>query len=232
MGGVNTIDVKRRLGLGIAKLLRILKNLGKGLAGLFHAGQDVIAGAVQNARHTFHAIAGKTFAQRLDRGDAPGNGSLEHQADTLCLGKLGQCRPMMRQQRLVGGHHMFAGLQRACDKVERNPLFAANHLDDNIDIIAGGDVTRIIDPVDTGHVESAVGITASRADHGQHQIAAGNSGKRRPVVTELAGNLTPNDTKAGNADTQRAGGIRTSRNRSFVRRHGDPLSRDKIEPNV
>ena len=47
--GVVAVDVERRIGLGIAEPLRVLKALGKRQAFLLHPGHDVIAGAVEDA---------------------------------------------------------------------------------------------------------------------------------------------------------------------------------------
>ena len=83
MRGVDPIDIKRRLGLGIAKLLRVRQHIGERLAGALHAGQDVIAGAVEDPRNTVDAIGCKPFTQCLDGRDAAGDGGLEHEPDIV-----------------------------------------------------------------------------------------------------------------------------------------------------
>ena len=54
---------KRRIGLGIAKRLRIGQHVGEFAPSLAHRGQDIIAGAVQNAGDPADPVAGQTFAQ-------------------------------------------------------------------------------------------------------------------------------------------------------------------------
>ena len=46
---VDAVDVERRIGLGVAQLLRIGEHLGEFAAALAHLGQDVVAGAVEDA---------------------------------------------------------------------------------------------------------------------------------------------------------------------------------------
>ena len=70
---------------------------------------------------------------------------------------------MMRQQRLVGGDDMLAGLKRRPDKIGRNPAFTTDHLNNNVDIV-GCDISRILDPGDPRHVEAAIGGAAARTD--------------------------------------------------------------------
>src|SRR3954463_12782870 len=47
--GVVTVDVKRWIGLGITQTLRIFQAFGERQALLLHPGQDIIAGAVEDA---------------------------------------------------------------------------------------------------------------------------------------------------------------------------------------
>ena len=46
MRRVETVDVERRIRLGVAELLRILEDFVEGLALVLHAGENVVAGAV------------------------------------------------------------------------------------------------------------------------------------------------------------------------------------------
>ena len=205
VGGVDAIDIKRRLGLGIAKRLRVRKDLVKRLAGLFHAGQDVVAGAIEDARHARHTVACQPFAKRLNRRDSAGNGGLIHQRDIILLGEAGQPCAMMRQHRLVGCDDMLSCFQRPCHKIQRDALFPANHLDHDVNIVTIRDDGGVIDPVNARHVESAIRITASRADDGNLERPAGHCGQMIRLMAQLAGHLAADDAEAGNADTKRGG---------------------------
>ena len=46
---VDAVDVEARVGLGVAQLLRVGQHFGEFPAALAHLGQDVVAGAVQDA---------------------------------------------------------------------------------------------------------------------------------------------------------------------------------------
>ncbi len=86
LGGIVAVDVERRIGLGIAKTLRVLQALGERQSFLFHTGQDVIAGAVEDAIDAIDVGTGETFAQRFDHGDRSANGRLEIQCAAMLLG--------------------------------------------------------------------------------------------------------------------------------------------------
>ena len=73
------IDVEGRIGLGVAEPLRILQAFGERQSFLFHTGQDVIAGAVEDAIDAIDAGAGKPFAKGLDDRDRRADRGLEIQ---------------------------------------------------------------------------------------------------------------------------------------------------------
>ena len=78
--GVAAADVQGGIGLGIALGLRLLQHLGEGAARRFHFGEDVIAGAVEDAFHRIDAMGDQAFAQGLDDGNAAGHRGLEFQS--------------------------------------------------------------------------------------------------------------------------------------------------------
>src|SRR6476469_7069003 len=64
--GIVAIDVKGWIGFGIAEPLRVLQAFGKRQALLLHPGQDVIAGAVEDAVDAVDAGSGQPLEERLD----------------------------------------------------------------------------------------------------------------------------------------------------------------------
>ena len=56
--GVEALDVEGRIGLRIAEALRVLEALGEGQLLLLHAGEDVVAGAVEDAVDARERVAG------------------------------------------------------------------------------------------------------------------------------------------------------------------------------
>src|SRR3546814_14581853 len=61
MGGVDAVDVERRIGLGIAERLRPGQDIGEVPAGFPHRGEDVVAGAVQDPVRSEERRVGKEF---------------------------------------------------------------------------------------------------------------------------------------------------------------------------
>ena len=109
VGGVEAADVEGRIGLRVALGLRLLQHVGERAALLLHLGQDVVAGAVEDAVDAAHLVAGERLAQGLDDGDAAGDRGLEVERDAVLLGQLGQLGAVLGEQRLVGGDDMLAG---------------------------------------------------------------------------------------------------------------------------
>src|SRR3546814_11585850 len=85
--GVDTVDIKAGVGFGKAKPLRLFQHLVKGTPFLLHGGQDVIAGAVQNAVDDADLVCSRAFAQPFsDRNPASHPRSL-FQRPALCFGQ-------------------------------------------------------------------------------------------------------------------------------------------------
>ena len=109
-------DVEGRIGLGVAEPLRVLEALGERQLLLLHAGEDVIAGAVEDAVDARERVADQAFAQRLDDRDAAGDRGLEIERHVMLLGERGKRHAVARQQGLVGGDDRFAGRERRLDR--------------------------------------------------------------------------------------------------------------------
>ena len=103
---------KLGIGLGVAQLLRVGQNLGEFAAAFAHLGQDVVAGAVQDAGDGADAVARQALPQRLDHRDTAGDRGFERQRHAAFLGGVGKRGAMHRQQRLVGGDQRLAGGDR------------------------------------------------------------------------------------------------------------------------
>ena len=134
MRGVVALDVEGRIGFGIAQPLRVLQaGVERQPLGL-HAGQDVVAGAVEDAEDARHRIAGHRLAHRLDDRNAAGHRRLVVEQHALLLGDLGQRHAMLGQQRLVGGDDVAAGFERRLDRSARRPSVAADQFDEDVDV--------------------------------------------------------------------------------------------------
>ena len=85
--GVDAVDVEARIGLGVARGLRLGQHVVEVAAGLAHRRQDVVAGAVEDAVEPAHAVADQALAQRLDDRDAAGDRRLEGEDAAALLGR-------------------------------------------------------------------------------------------------------------------------------------------------
>ena len=115
--GVVALDVGGRVGLGVAERLGLGEGVGVGRAGLGHAGEDVVGGAVDDAHHPGDALADQRLAQRADDRDAAGHRGLEEEVDAGRLGRLEQLGAGDGQQLLVAGDDGLAGLERREDQL-------------------------------------------------------------------------------------------------------------------
>ena len=131
--GVVALDVGGGVALGVAQRLGLGQGLGVGGAGLGHAGEDVVGGAVDDAHHPGDALAHQRLAQRPDDRDAAGHGRLEQQVDPGGLGGLEQLGAVVGQQLLVAGDHRLARLQGGEDQLAGR-LDAADDLDHDVDV--------------------------------------------------------------------------------------------------
>src|SRR3546814_5164557 len=77
-----------------------------------HAGQDVVAGAVEDAVDAVDAVGGEALAQALDDGNAAGHRGLVADGAADALGQSGKRGAAVREPRLVGGDNIAPGEQR------------------------------------------------------------------------------------------------------------------------
>ena len=117
-GGVEALDVGRRVPLGVAEALR----LGQGVlvAGprRGHPGQDVVGRAVDDAHHAVDPLAGQRLPQRPDERDPAGHRGLEQQVDPGRAGCVPQLAPWLASSSLLA---VTTGLplRRACSTRSR-----------------------------------------------------------------------------------------------------------------
>jgi len=92
--------------------LRVGEHGGEVRAFQFHPGEDVIAGAVDDAVERVDAVANEPFAQRFDDGNAAANAGFVIKIRAEFFGRGKQLLAVRGQQRLVGRDDRFAELER------------------------------------------------------------------------------------------------------------------------
>ena len=176
MGGVAAADIERGIGLGIAQSLRLLQDLGEVAFRLFHVGEDVVAGAVQDSAHRQDAMRDQAFAQRFHDRNTAGGGGLEFQRKPALLRHRGKPRAVMREQRLVRGHDVLAGGERSLDQCPRDAFFAADQFDNDVRI-GLRQRYRIVEPSKPGDIGRAALVAVARGDGDDFELALGALGK-------------------------------------------------------
>ena len=166
-----------------------------------HGGQDIVAGAVQDAAHRVDAISDQAFAQRLDDRDTAGGGSLEFEREIF--GFRIHCEPcaMLCQQSLVARHDMLAVGNRCFNKGACRTFITADQFDDDISF-AFGERQRIIGPGQRLGVEATVFLGVTRTDGHDAQLLPGT--RRQFLATSLQCfyDPAPDGAEAGNGDPQ------------------------------
>ena len=122
MAGVEAADVRGRIGLGVAQPLGLGQHLGEGAAGGLHLGQDVVAGAVEDAGDA-HRPRRRPWPRAASSPPAcrPSPPPRTAAATPVGLGQGGQLGAVLGDQRLVGGDHRLAEPQRGLDRALAGP---------------------------------------------------------------------------------------------------------------
>ena len=171
VGGVDALDVEGGIGFRVAARLCVLQRELEAHAAGAHLGQDEIAGAVDDARDPLDAVRGKALPQRLDDGDAPAYGGFEGDHNVLLLRRREDFVAVHRQQRLVGGHHMLAVLDRREDQILGNCV-PADQLDHDVDLGIAHDGKRVIRDLRRAVDEAARLLHIPIGDRADQDLAA------------------------------------------------------------
>src|SRR5665648_1280017 len=126
-------DVLGGVGLGVAEPLRFLEHVVVLGARLGHGAEHVVRGAVDDAEDRLDPGGHQRLAEDLDDGHGADGAGLEAEMHVGALRGREQLGAVLRQQLLVGGHHVLAGAQRAELEVERR-ADAADELHDDVDL--------------------------------------------------------------------------------------------------
>ena len=111
VGGIESVDVERRIGFGVTELLGIRENLFEVRLIAFHARENIVAGSVENAVNPVDAVANKTFTKALDdRNAAADTGFIEDVGSGFFrFGK--QLFAVLGEQGFIGGDNRFSAFQ-------------------------------------------------------------------------------------------------------------------------
>ncbi len=201
VGGIDAVDVEGRIGLGIAAPLSLGQCLRIGLALFAHAGEDEIAGAVENALHRQDLVGGQALGQSGDDRDAAADRRLEGHSAVVTATHIEHFRAMLCQQGFVGGDDMFAVGQRVQDGLFR-VVGAADDFHDDLNAWVFEDVTQVGGQDAGGQGNSAWLGGILHDDAAQLQAFAGACGQAFRVFQEQLGNAAADIAATNQTDTK------------------------------
>src|SRR5260370_5682091 len=146
--GINTIDVRRGIGRGVAGLMRLAERFIKAEAVALHLGEDVIRGAVKDAVDSVQAVSGHAVGDGADDRHASGNGGLYADRNIFLRGERLDLVSVFGQQVLVRSHDRLATFQRAQDNLTRSDG-ASHGLDDKINVRVMDDLLPVFNVMHT-----------------------------------------------------------------------------------
>ena len=202
MRRVETADVEGGIGFRVAELLRLAEALREGQTPRFHSGQDVVAGAVQDAIDALDGIAGQSLAQGFDDRNAARDRRLEGKRDALFLGERGEPHAVLGEQRLVGGDEGFARAESGFRRRKRGALLAPDQFDEKIDAGRPCQSHAIVEPGEAGEIDPPLLLPLAGRDSGYRDLPAGPAPERLGLPAEQRYNRGSNGAKTGNSDAQ------------------------------
>ena len=200
---VDPAHVEARIGLQVAELLALLEHLVVAQARALHPRQDVVAGAVHHAHDALHLVARQPLGQRLDHRDAARHRRLEAQRRARRLGPLGQRLPVQRHHRLVGGHHVLAGVERGLDRGLGRPVRAAHQLDEHVHVVAPRQRHRVVLPGVAAERHAPILVAGARRDRAHGDLAPGPRRQQRPAPPHDLHDARTDGAEPRNAEPER-----------------------------
>ncbi len=140
MGSIGALDIEGGIRFRVPQVLSFLQDLIEVATGP-HLGEDVVAGAVDDAREPVDTVGRQSFADRLDDRDATGNTGFIGHNDVLLARGLKDLVAVNRDQGLVGRHNMLALFDGGQDQ-PAGFVVTADKLHHNVD---GRVVDHIVD---------------------------------------------------------------------------------------
>ena len=167
---VHAFHVEGRVRFRVAQALRFFQHFLEGAPALLHLGEDVVAGAVDNARHPVDVVGGQAFTQGFQNRDAAGHRRFEGYVHAVLMGGLEDFVAVLGDQRLVGGDDVLAVLDRGEHQLAGG-VGAADQLHQNVDFRVRGhreDIPRHADTVDVARRIVAAGADMRDLDRAAH----------------------------------------------------------------
>ena len=141
--GVDALDVRGRVLLGVAVVLGDLQSFLEGEVLIDHLGEDEVRRAVQDAVDGLDFVAGQAEDEGSDERDAAADTGLEHVVDVVLLRDGEEFGTASGHELLVGGDHVLAGGKALRGEVEGR-VDTAHGLRDDLDGVIVQDVVEVL----------------------------------------------------------------------------------------
>ena len=109
----------------------------------------------------------------------------------------------MRHQRLVGGNHVLAVIERGIDDLPGNPVGAADQFDDDVDFGIGRHRRRVLVPAHRRQFDAAVAAPVTGGNRGHDDAAAAAFGQQFRLVLQQFESAGTNRAETRDGDLQR-----------------------------
>ena len=179
VSGVVAVDVERRFSFGVAQALSIGQDIRELGPLELHPGEDVVAGAIDDAGDARDPVSGEGFPERLDDGNAPGDGGFVVEVRLVLRSQSEEFWAVGREESLVGGDHRLAQFEGCTDHLACC-CHSAHQFDHELDLGIMDHLAPVAGQHRGGYGESArpAGIPHGHADDVQsdpqpsgHEIA-------------------------------------------------------------
>ena len=117
-------------------------------------------------------------------GMPPATAASKASATPASSARLARRSAVLGDQRLVGGDDVLAAGERGLDDIERDPIGAADQLDDGIDFRVGGHRGGVLVPAHRRQIDAAVAPPVARRDRDDDDAAAGAQTDRFGLALE------------------------------------------------
>ena len=135
-------------------------------------------------------------------GMPPATAASKASATPGLLGAPGEAQSVLGDQRLIGGDDVLAAGQRGLDDIERDPVGAADQLDDRIDFRIGGHRGGVLVPAHRRQIDAAVAPPVARRGRDDDDAAAGAQTDRFGLPLEKLDGRGADRAEPGNGDLQ------------------------------
>jgi len=133
VGGIPTVHIESRIGLGVPEFLCFLESLFISKVGLRHPGEDVVAGTVDDSDHGLNVITDQRFLDGLDDGDPAGHDRFVVDGTTMFFRDGEKFLTSLGEKSLIPGDDCLAVLQCRLHK-GKGTIDPADQFNDHVDL--------------------------------------------------------------------------------------------------